>query len=102
MGLGGCSDPFRNVPPLDAEAYSASANSLRGNEYQFKGAVRDLLAWSPSGRLISVGVGEDPRAIPVLLSNEFNEIQIRKGEMLRFRVIVEDKGILKALKVVVP
>ena len=75
----GGSDPFRTVAELDVPAYLDNANSLRGNVYKSDGEVSNSLAWSPtSGRLIAVDVGEE--TIPVLVTADFNAMNIQKGD----------------------
>lgn len=96
--LSGCSDPYRTVAPLDVEAYQTSANSLRGNTCKLEGEVMSMLAWSPSGRLISIGIEGNQKAIPVLLPNEFNSVNIEKGRKFKFLLLVDDQGILRVKK----
>jgi hypothetical protein len=87
-------DPFRTVAVLDIPAYLDNANSLRGNIYKVEGEVSNSLAWSPSsGRLISVDVKDD--TIPVLVTNEFNAINIQKGQKFIFVIEVDENGVLK-------
>jgi hypothetical protein len=89
---------YRNAAPLDIPAYISSANSLKGNTYKLEGEVVNSLAWSPSGRLISVGVDNGKKAVPVLLPAEFNSVNIQKGQRFNFLLVVDDKGILRAKK----
>lgn len=87
-------DPFRTVAVLDIPAYLDNANSLRGNIYKVEGEVSNSLAWSPSsGRLIAVDVEDD--TIPVLVTNEFNAINIQKGQKFIFVIEVDENGVLK-------
>jgi len=94
----GCSDPYRTATPLDVATYLASANSMRGNTYKLEGEVMSLLAWAPSGRLISIGIEQGTKAIPVLLPPEFNAVNIEKGQKFKLLVVVDDQGILRAKK----
>jgi hypothetical protein len=94
------SEQFRTAAPFDVEAYSSSANGLRGNTYKLAGEVQALLAWSPSGRLISVGIEDGRKAVPILLPSEFNPINIQKGLRFRFLVLVDDQGILRVKNLV--
>ena len=94
-------DPFRKVAALDVAAYVASGKSLRGNTYRMEGEVMTPLAWSPTGRLISVGV-EGGKMLPVLLPEALNEFAIEKGQRVRVLVVVEDGGVLRAEKVANP
>lgn len=93
-------DPFRTAAVLDVPAFVASGNSLRGNTYQLEGEVMTSLAWSPSGRLISVGVEGGRKAVPVLLPSTLNSFTVQKGQKVRFLVEVVDGGVLRAEKAV--
>ena len=91
------SDPYRTIAVLDVPSYMENANSLRGNIYKAEGEVSNSLAWSPtSGRLIAVDVEKE--TIPVLVTPEFNAINIQKGQKFRFVLEVDPKGILKTKK----
>ncbi len=91
------SDPYRAIAALDVPAYMENANSLRGNTYKAEGEVSNLLAWSPTaGRLIAVDVEKE--TIPVLVTQEFNAINIQKGQKFHFVLEVDPKGILKTKK----
>lgn len=94
----GAKDVYRTAVPLDVSAYITGANNLRGNTYKIEGEVTALLAWSPSGRLVSFGVEGSSRAIPLLFSSEFDSVNIQKGQKLKVLVVVEDKGVLHAKK----
>jgi hypothetical protein len=84
----------RTVPALDVGAYLQNSNSLRGNTYKLEGKVAESLAWSPdSGRLIAIEV--DNEIIPVLVTADFNEMNIQKEQRLVFLVAVDEKGILR-------
>ena len=75
------SDPYRTIPTLDSKAYLDNANSLRGNVYKVEGEIVNSLALSPSeGRLFSVSVGNDNNVLPVLVTRNFNEVNIQKGQ----------------------
>ncbi len=92
------SNPARTTPPLDIESYLSNANSLRGNVYKLKGTVSESLAWSPeSGRLIAVETEE--KMIPVLVTPEFNAMNIQKEQVLIFILEVDEKGILRTRQV---
>jgi len=92
------SNPARTTPPLDIESYLSNANSLRGNVYKLKGTVSESLAWSPeSGRLIAVETEEN--VIPVLVTPEFNAMNIQKEQILMFILEVDEKGILRTRQV---
>jgi hypothetical protein len=88
----------RTVPSLDVAAYLENSNSLRGNVYKIEGKVSESLAWSPdSGRLIAIEV--DNEIIPVLVTPDFNDMNIQKEQRLVFLVAVDEKGILQTRKV---
>ncbi|MEI6337498.1 MAG: hypothetical protein WCQ57_02810 [Verrucomicrobiota bacterium] len=90
------SEPFRTVNPLDVKAYLDNANSLRSNVYKIEGEVNDSLGWSPStGRLIAVSVNEGADLLPVLVTTDFNHINIQKGQKFIFILEVDNKGILR-------
>jgi hypothetical protein len=92
------SNPARTTPLLDIESYLSNANSLRGNVYKLKGTVSESLAWSPeSGRLIAVETDEN--VIPVLVTPEFNAMNIQKEQVLMFILEVDEKGILRTRQV---
>ncbi len=93
------SDPYRTIPTLDSKAYLDNANSLRGNVYKVEGEIVNSLALSPSeGRLFSVSVGNDNNVLPVLVTRNFNEVNIQKGQKFIFLLEVDDKGILRTKK----
>ncbi len=97
----GGSDPFRKVAALDIPGYMENANSLRGNVYKVEGEVSNSLAWSPaSGRLIAVDV--DKETIPVLVTTEFNAMNIQKGQKYVFVVEVDENGVLRTKKLSQP
>lgn len=88
------SDPYRTIAELDVPSYLENANSLRGNIYKIEGEVSNSLAWSPTaGRLIAVDVDQD--IIPVLVTPEFNAINIQKGQKFIFVLEVDQRGVLK-------
>lgn len=92
-------DPFRTYPTLDVTAYLDNANSLRSNVYKIEGEVLSSLAWSPSGgRLFAISVEKGNQVIPILITNEFNQVNIQKGQKFIFLLEVDDKGILRTKK----
>lgn len=94
------SDPYRTIATLDVPAYLENANSLRGNVYKVAGEVSNSLAWSPTaGRLIAVDVDQGQNTIPVLVTAEFNQINIQKGQKFIFVIEVNEKGILQTKKI---
>lgn len=94
------SDPYRTIAPLDIASYMENANSLRGNIYKVEGEVSNSLAWSPTaGRLFAVDVDKGRDTIPVLVTAEFNHLNIQKGQKFFFVVEVDDKGLLRTKEV---
>ena len=92
----GTSEPFRTVSSLDVRTYLENANSLRGNVYKIEGEVKNSLGWSPTqGRLIAVGVENGSEVVPVLVTTNFNHINIQKGQRFIFLLEVDNKGILR-------
>ena len=90
------SEPYRTTAPLDVATYLENANSLRGNVYKVEGEVVNALAWSPStGRLIAIGVDGGDDILPVLITTDFNHVNIQKGQKFIFMLEVDDKGILR-------
>jgi hypothetical protein len=90
--------PYRTVPPLEVKSYLENSQSLRGNFYRLEGKVSELLAWSKdSGRMIAIEVENE--IIPVLVTNEFVNMNIQKEQKLIFVVEVDEKGILRTRKV---
>ena len=88
----------RTTPSLDIPSYLANADSLRGNIYKLEGTVSESLAWSPdSGRLIAGEVEES--IIPVLVTPEFNSMNIQKEQQLVFLLEVDENGILRTRRV---
>ena len=93
--FGRVSDPFRTIAPLPVPAYLENANSLYGNVYKLDGTIAKSLQWSStSGRLFSVEVnGSD--VVPVLVPEQFNQVNIERGQRFIFKIKVEDKGVLR-------
>ena len=90
------SDPFRTVSSLDVKTYLENANSLRGNVYKMEGEVVNSLAWSATrGRLVAIKVEKGDDVVPVLVTTNFNHINIQKGQRFIFLLEVDDKGILR-------
>jgi len=86
--------PYRATPELNPKDYHTNANSLRGNVYRIQGEVDSSLAWSPTlGRLISIKVDEGA-ALPVLVTQKFNGVNLQKGQKFIFMLEVDQNGIL--------
>lgn len=88
--------PLRTAQELDAVLYASSAGTLRGNTYKLDARVDNMLAVSPSaGRLISVRVKEGSAVLPLLVTKEFNSVNLQKEQSYLFLVEVGDKGLLR-------
>ncbi|MFV0337689.1 MAG: hypothetical protein ACK5LK_05530 [Chthoniobacterales bacterium] len=92
-------EPFRTTETLNVSTYLENARSIRGNTYRLEGTVDNSLALSPTqGRLISVSVSsENDSILPIIVPNDFNHINIQKGQQFVFLIEVDDQGILKTL-----
>jgi hypothetical protein len=94
--VSGDTTPYRTTPQLEVGAYLENANSLRGNVYRIEGEVLNSLAWSPArGRLIAIGVSEGRDVLPVLVTTDFNHLNIQKGQKFMFLLEVDERGVLK-------
>jgi hypothetical protein len=92
--VGGESSPYRTSPELDIPGYLESSGGLRGNVYRLEGEVMNLLARSPaSGRLIAVGVGEE--VLPLLVTPNFNHLNVQRGQRFQFLIEVDENGLLR-------
>lgn len=90
------SQAFRTTPLLDVSLYLENANSLRGNIYQIEGEVANSLAWSPSsGRLFAVSVSNNDYILPILVTTDFNQLNIQKGQHFHFLLEIDENGILR-------
>jgi hypothetical protein len=90
----GNAGPHRTLPELVVADYLEDSNTLRGNTYKVTGTVEESLAWSPEGgRLIAVAT--DGGIVPVLVTAEFNGMNIQKEQKLVLVVEVDEKGILR-------
>lgn len=88
--------PYRTTPELEIEAYLENSKSLRGNIYRVEGEILNSLARSPSsGRLISIGVDEGREVVPVLVTPEFDGINLQKGQKFIFQLEVDNSGFLR-------
>ena len=89
------SGPLRTAHELDPALYSTSARTLRGNTYKLDAYVDNMLAVSPAeGRLISVRVKDGSAILPLLVTKEFNSVNLEKEQHYLFLVEVGEKGLL--------
>jgi hypothetical protein len=89
------SGPLRTAQALDTALYATSARTLRGNAYKLDAYVDNMLAVSPAeGRLISVRVKDGSAILPLLVTKEFNSVNLQKEQHYLFLVEVGDKGLL--------
>ena len=94
LGAGG-SEPYRTADDLDVASYMENSGSLRGNVYRLEAEVLNALADSPtSGRLLSIGVGEQREIVPVIVPPEFDGINLQRGQKFIFLLEVDKNGIL--------
>jgi len=89
-------DSYRTVAELNVADYLENSNSLRGNEYKIEGLIANSLAWSPTeGRLYAVDVENGRDTVPILITPQFSQINIQKGQKFLFIVVVDEKGLLR-------
>lgn len=84
---------------LSLATYRDNANSLRGNVYRVEGKVEETLRWTPDrGRLISFEArdAEESLPVPVLVPEDFSNINIERGSELSLVVRVDRDGTLVA------
>jgi hypothetical protein len=95
--------PFRTASRLDPHVYASSAWTLRGNTYKLEAVVDNILAISPTeGRLVSVRLDNGRHLIPLLVTPEFQSINLQKEQRYVFLANVGDQGILRTVKVSKP
>ena len=97
------SQPFRTASRLDPHVYASSAWTLRGNTYKLEAVVDNILANSPTeGRLVSVRLENGRHLVPLLVTTEFQSMNLQKEQRYVFLANVGDRGILRTLKVSKP
>lgn len=85
--------------PLNLLTYRDNGNSLRGNVYRVEGKVEETLRWTPDrGRLISFEARDvtEVLPLPVLVPEEFSNINIERGTEMGMVVRVDRDGTLIA------
>ena len=95
--LSGGSD--NSASSFDVADYTENSLSLRGNVYHLTGTVEERLKWTDDrGRLISLDVTDDSGSspIPVLIPNDFNQVNVDRGAEMGFTVRVDRGGLLIA------
>ncbi len=98
-GGGGSKKHLANASALNLVTYRDNANSLRGNIYQVEGSVEETLRWTGDrGRLISFEANDSVVTIPVpvLIPEDFSNINIERGSQLVMVVRVDRDGTLVA------
>ena len=88
-----------NAAPLSLVTYRDNGNSLRGNVYRVEGKVEETLRWtSDRGRLISFEARDatEKMPVPVLVPEDFSNINIERGTELGMVVRVDRDGTLVA------
>ena len=87
---------FKNVRPLDVEAFLENGNSMRGNEYSVKGTVDEKLRWTPDrGQVISLKVEtkKGTEFIGIEIPPQFNHFNIEREQRYAFKVRIRKGGI---------
>jgi len=96
---GSISDPYRTLQPLDMNAYSENANSLRSNQYKLNGTVLNQLKWTTDkGRIVSfeVDTASENNTVGVVIPSEFSTVNVQKGQQFTMKVEVVEHGVLMA------
>jgi len=100
LGGGGFSGgKVSQASALNLSVYRDNGNSLRGNSYRIEGKVEETLRWTADrGRLISFEARGDELTIPVpvLVPDEFGNINIERGTQMAMLVRVDRDGTLVA------
>jgi hypothetical protein len=88
-----------DAAPLNLLTYRDNGNSLRGNVYRVEGKVEETLRWTPDrGRLISFEAKDatETMPLPVLVPEDFSNLNIERGTELGMVVRVDRDGTLVA------
>ncbi len=96
---GGSRKSRGNATPLNLTTYRENGNGLRGNLYRVEGKVEETLRWTPDrGRLISFEANDTggPMPVPVLVPDDFGNVNIERGMQLGMVVRVDRDGTLVA------
>ncbi len=99
---GGDSKPSSNrssgkTSALSLNTYRTNGNSLRGNVYRIEGRVEETLRWTADrGRLISFEAsdGTETLPVPVLVPEDFSNINIERGSEMVMVVRIDRDGTL--------
>ena len=84
---------------LSLNTYRTNGNSLRGNIYRVDGPVEETLRWTADrGRLISFEAedGTETMPVPILVPEDFSDINIERGTEMGMVVRVDRDGTLVA------
>lgn len=84
---------------LSLNTYRTNGNSLRGNVYRVDGRVEETLRWTADrGRLISFEAedGTETMPVPILVPEDFSDINIERGTEMGMVVRVDRDGTLVA------
>lgn len=98
-GGGGSKASSGNTSSLSLTTYRSNANSLRGNVYRVEGKVEETLRWTADrGRLISFEASDATETVPVpvLVPEDFSNINIERGTEMSMVVRVDRDGTLVA------
>lgn len=88
-----------NASVLSLNTYRTNGNSLRGNVYRVEGRVEETLRWTADrGRLISFEAedGTETMPVPILVPEDFSNINIERGTEMGMVVRVDRDGTLVA------
>lgn len=102
LGGGGGNRSNGNATPINLTNYRENANSLRGNVYKIEGKIEEMLRFGDErGRLISfdaVKEGSDGEVypVPVLVPDEFRNVNLERGAEMSMIVRVNPNGMLVA------
>ena len=99
VSIGGSGKSTANAATLNLITYRDNGNSLRGNVYKVEGKVEETLRWTADrGRLISFEASDSTMTIPVpvLVPEDFSNINIERGSQLVMVVRVDRDGTLVA------
>lgn len=95
-------DPMRAVSQLDIADYVARGDSMGGTEWKITGVIEAKLRWTPDhGQLVSVLVeqGNLKESLPILVPQEFKDVNINVGDRFTIRVYVPGKAPLEARQI---
>jgi hypothetical protein len=95
MMLGGKTQSFGDVAPLDVQEFLANGNSLRGNVYVVEGTIDERFFRSNSQRhIVSVRLSTPgAELVPIEITPEFSHMNIEREQRYSFLVRFREGGI---------